>query len=219
MVLKLMQLIEDLLPQIINNDFNAAMCDESLSVECYTYYCVQDQLYLEQYARALAMIAARCECPQHVRTFLTFAYEAVDHEQALHVKHLSFYPIERDRQLAVGMNSTCKSYTDFLLEQTAYRPLPVAISAILPCFTIYQQVGRALKQHVNFHQKHRYRDWIEIYASDGFALATEQALSVLSDCFDMAHWHDIKQCFLQASHFEQAFWQSCYKRCSGSVIA
>ena len=210
----LKQSLQPLLADIINDEFNQAMLNETLTNEQYTNYCVQDQLYLEQYARALAMIAARCDKPQHVRTFLGFAYEAVDQEQALHVQHLKQNKALAETWMQQGMNAVCRDYTDFLLTQTATQPLSVAISAVLPCFYIYQQVGRYMLQSPQYHDQHRYRDWIQVYASDGFTKATDQAFSILIDCLDSALIKSVQQTFMQAAAFEQAFWQACIKAAS-----
>ncbi len=211
MIEQLKQSLQPLLQNIINDDFNQAMLDESLSLEQYTNYCVQDQLYLEQYARALAMIAARCDKPQHVRTFLGFAYEAVDQEQALHVRHLNQHQDLAAIFLQQGMNKTCQAYTDFLLKQTATQSVAVAIAAVLPCFYIYQQVGQSMRQSPHYHDQHRYRDWIQVYAGEEFANATEQAFLVLLDHLGDDQHAAVHKTFMQAAHFEQAFWQACLK--------
>lgn len=211
MIEQLKQSLQPLLQEIITDDFNQAMLDESLSLQRYSYYCVQDQLYLEQYARALAMIAARCDKPLHVRTFLGFAYEAVDQEQALHVRHLNQHPNLAQTFFKQGMNATCQAYTDFLLKQTATESVAVAIAAVLPCFYIYQQVGQSMRQSSRYHDQHRYGDWIQVYASEEFTNATDQAFAVLVDYLGDDQHAAVHQTFMQATAFEQAFWRACWK--------
>lgn len=65
---------------IQGHPFNAELASGTLAIDKFAYYIEQDTLYLRDFARALAIIAARAPL-QFVRAFLGFAEGALIAEQ------------------------------------------------------------------------------------------------------------------------------------------
>ncbi|MBN8898960.1 MAG: hypothetical protein J0H35_12365 [Rhodospirillales bacterium] len=68
--------------------FNRELADGTLDPDRFRFYVVQDALYLADYARALALAAARSEDGVPFKTFADGALEAVAVEQTLHGSYL-----------------------------------------------------------------------------------------------------------------------------------
>ena len=210
MIDDLKALVEPLVSSIIGHAFNQAMINETLALAQYTYYCVQDQFYLDDYSRALAMIAARCQVREHTQLLLRFASEAIDHEQALHTRHLSQNLELAEPLLQQGANAVCRQYTNYLLAEAKDQSVAEALAAVLPCFYVYWRVGKAMHSSPQFHAKHRYRDWIEVYASPSFEQATQTMFTLLQE--NITEMHQVSKIhdnFLRSTNFEQQFWQAC----------
>lgn len=201
--------VESDVQRLIDHPFNQAMLDESLSKQQYTYYCVQDDLYLDVYARALAMIAVKLPRRDEMALFLRFALEAVDQELALHQQQIRIEPELALMYRAKGMNQGCMHYRDFLLAHASVSSLELGLAAILPCFYVYLRVGCAMKASSLYHANHRYRAWIDVYASDEFEIACDQAFAVLAQCAHSdAGYQEIMHTFAQGVGHEYAFWQA-----------
>ena len=69
--------------------FNRELAAGTLDRTRFAFYITQDALYLEQYARILAMAGARGPDGAALRLFGQCALEAVAVEQALHAEYLS----------------------------------------------------------------------------------------------------------------------------------
>lgn len=202
--------IEPLIIENIQHDFNQAMLTESLPLSQYTYYCVQDQFYLDEYSRALAMIAARCRVREHTQLLLRFAHEAINQEHALHARHISQHPVLAQPWIKQGANTVCQQYSDYLLAGSKSKSIAEAIAGVLPCFYIYWRVGVHMACSPHYHRRHRYRDWIDVYASEAFAEATESMFSVLQATITSAHQlAQVREILIRSTIFEQQFWQAC----------
>lgn len=81
----------------------------------------------------LAHIASRLPDMDDVATFLSFAVDGVVVEKALHEQ---FNP---DKSIA--MSEVCMFYTSFLRAQSQ-TDVAVEAAAVLPCFWVYQHVGK-----------------------------------------------------------------------------
>ena len=75
----------------------------------------------------------------------------------------------------VEASPTCLGYTNFLMAQAYGEELPVAFASILPCYVIYNQVGKYIVaqwagKDCEAQAMHPYRKWIELYGGQGSSL-------------------------------------------------
>ena len=107
-------------------------------------------------------------------------------------------------------------YTAFLYQQLATKPLPVIIASILPCFYIYQQVGKQLLSHKNIHTN-PYLRWIEAYNCPEYCRDCEIAIAIADRIVinkkDLitAIVHSMLQGFLTAARLEWQLWDGCWQ--------
>ena len=83
---------------ILAHPFVRGLTDGSLSPEAFTFYVVQDALYLRWYAQALAAVASRAPTPRQTEMFARHAADAIAVEKTLHGSLLAGLGApERDR--------------------------------------------------------------------------------------------------------------------------
>ena len=104
--------------------------------------------------------------------------------------------------LVVEASPTCLGYTNFLMAQAYGEDLPVAFAAILPCYVIYNQVGKYIVaqwagKDCVAQEKHPYRKWIELYGGEDFDRATKEACATCDRMAASAN-PETKQRMLQA---------------------
>ena len=113
----------------------------TLAPATFAGYLAQDAHYLIGYAKALSLCAAQASTPEHIAFWASNARDAIVVERSLHEVRVGGLP-------AVEPSPTCRAYLSFLLATAGEGAYPVLAAALLPCFWIYQDVGRRLKDSV-----------------------------------------------------------------------
>jgi thiaminase (transcriptional activator TenA) len=146
--------------------------DGSLPVERFARYVRQDYLFLIEYARLLALGAARAPDLETMRRFADLAQAILTDEMALHRAFASELGISEQDLEAERPARQTRAYTDFLLRVAATGDFAELAAALLPCMWGYAEVGARLAERGRATDE-RYARWVETYASDEFAeLAT-----------------------------------------------
>lgn len=172
----------------------------------FHFYIEQDALYLQSFTKLLQIMADRIEEPLFKSYFHGFILENMTQEQALHDQYLQ-KPLTEIRP-----TETCQAFIHYNAELETL-PIPLALAGMLPCFIVYQQLGKFIfEQHSR--QGNPYLTWIDTYAgiehSESVAklreICDKYALNAdLNTIFAMHQWYK-KGCLL-----DQQFWHKCYK--------
>jgi thiaminase/transcriptional activator TenA len=203
--------------QILRMEFIDEMLAGTLDERIMAKYLVQDSIYLKQYSKVLAMVAARADDPHIVQTMALASHTALVVEGSLHSTFLKDFGAEGQAADAEP-SPACFAYTNYLLAQAHSKSLPVAMASILPCYVIYNDVGRHIlaqwkDKGESVRTSHPYRKWIEMYGGEDFNAATAQACKIC-DQLAAAATEDTRQemmhAYLQASRLEWMFWDSAY---------
>jgi len=202
------QTIRPIYNRIIEMPFITELMDGDLPLEKFQFYMSQDSAYLENFGRALALIAARAYDTENTLAFLQFAENAIIVENALHESYFKEFGVSEKAII----QPACHHYIHFLKSMAALENLEVAMAAVLPCFWIYKEVG----DYIYRNQKsgnNPYQAWIDTYAGEEFGEAVQKAISICDD-------HAINttpqirtkmtEAFVSASHLEYQFWDAGY---------
>lgn len=203
----------DLQETIRTMPFNAELAAGTLSPETFREYIIQDAHYLEGFARALALSAARADNAESIAQLAGSANGAIAVERQLHGEYMALYGVTEDSFAATPPSRACDHYVCFLLRAAAIDPFPVAVAALLPCFWIYHRVGISI--HGEAAADHPYRAWIDTYASDDFASSVQRMLTLtdrLAAQSDMQNRSAMRTAFIRSSRHEWQFWDSAYRR-------
>lgn len=189
--------------------FITDLANGSLDVEKFKYYLQQDAHYLEYFARALAIIAAKVPDVNTMLDFIRFAEGAIIVERALHDSYFKEYKVgER-----AAVSPTCHHYIHYL-QSTAYSAdVAVAMAAVLPCFWIYKEVGDYILEH-QIKDANPYQGWIDTYAGEEFGLLVIKAINLcdaVAENSTPAQQQKMTEAFVTASRLEYAFWDSAYQ--------
>jgi thiaminase/transcriptional activator TenA len=189
--------------------FNRELAAGTLDQARFSFYITQDALYLEQYARILAMAGARGPDGATLRLFAESALEAVAVEQVLHSQYLARFGIDPS---AAEASPDCLGYTSFLLATAYHEPWEVLMAALLPCFWIYWDVGNAIAREAAADNK--YRAWIDTYSNEGFGNAVHAVIAATDkaaeDATDAVRAR-MMTAFVRSSQYEYLFWDGAYQ--------
>jgi thiaminase/transcriptional activator TenA len=192
--------------------FNRELAAGTLSRERFRFYITQDKLYLDQYARTLAIAGARAPDLAAMDKFVGSALGALAVERELHGQFLAQFGIGAAELEAAEPSPTCLAYTNFLIAAAHHDSWPVLVAAILPCFWIYHDVGtRIARQTVpdNFYQP-----WIDTYAAEGFAESVQEVIRITDQAAGRAGATEreaMARAFIRSAQYEWMFWDSAYR--------
>jgi thiaminase (transcriptional activator TenA) len=193
--------------------FVAGIGDGTLDLERLKFWVRQDYVFLIEYARLLALAAARSPDLETMTKFAELTTATLQTEMSLHREYAGEFGISREALEHELKAPTTQAYTDFLVRVAATGDFPELVSALLPCLWGFSEVGQRLGRHPRPADP-RYGKWIDMYASQPFAelaqwcrdllerLAAERAGSSL---------RRLEEIFLTSSRYEWLFWEMVWK--------
>lgn len=207
---------EDIAPlrrAILIHPFLGELADGSLPMESFRHYIVQDSLYLAEYARALAIAAAKAPDGAGRLEFSDGAKVAVQVEEALHQSFFAQFGVSADLAHATEPTPACLGYTSYLSGLAATRSYEELIAGILPCFWVYWEVGCDIKPRAA--SPNPYAAWIDTYAAPAFGEATDRVRALVDKAAADAGATTraaMDRAFRTATRYEWMFWDSAYRR-------
>ncbi len=158
--------------------FVQALADGTLPEPVFAEYLRQDALYLQQYARALATLAALAPDADQQLWWSASAQQAIAVERQLHESWVQV----PDNGLSTSgpgappaASAACTAYTSYLLLVAQRGDYAELLGAVLPCFWVYADVGERLLERTRDLLDHPYRRWIDQYGDPAFAARTREA--------------------------------------------
>ena len=118
--------------------------DGTLEVERFRHFVRQDYVYLIEYARLLALAAARAPQLAWMRRFAELAESTLGSEMEMHRAFAATWGIAAEELEYERATPTTRAYTEFLLRTATLGDFAELVSALLPCMWGYAEVGRAL---------------------------------------------------------------------------
>ena len=194
---------------IISHDFVTELMQATLNKDTFGFYVNQDSLYLSEYKKALVAVGSKCHKPEDTQFFYESATGIIQVEDALHKDFL------QKKYINPEPSPTCELYNSYLARIVENESVEVGAAAVLPCFTIYKEVGDYILQTQKNKDSNPYQAWIDTYASDEFALAVKQAIHIVDTYALTASPQSLakmEEVFIKTSKLEWMFWDSAHKQ-------
>ncbi|WP_151796868.1 thiaminase II [Acinetobacter soli] len=197
--------------QILNLPFNQELAAGTLAPEAFCHYVIQDAHYLLAYGRALAVAAAKAYDADDVMQFSEAAKIAIVVERSLHNDFMTAFNVSKETFESTPLTLACHHYTSFLTATAWSESYPVVLAALLPCFWIYAEVGRAIVSRSV--PNNPYQAWIDTYAGEEFHTAVRNVIAtvdkVAARC-DADTLEKMHAAYTMGAKLEWLFWDSAY---------
>jgi thiaminase/transcriptional activator TenA len=190
-----------------------AIAAGSLPHETFRRYFTQNVLYLEEYARAIALIVAKAPDRAAITTLSRFQTQIVENEIPANLAFLD--RLGGDRATVEGrgrMLRTTYAYTRHLLSTCLLGDCADGLTAVLPCQWSYGELARPLA--VNPPVDPIYADWIAMFGDDaysGLVAETTALLDRLVDVGDDGRMATLSVIFERSTRYEAEFWDMAYE--------
>jgi thiaminase/transcriptional activator TenA len=201
---------DDVFAAIMAHPFIDELAAGTLPRDRFAHYIVQDTHYLRGYANALSILAGRAPDPAATGLFASHASGAVAVEQEFHAGFLTELSLAGDRLPEPAPITV--AYTSYLLAATHGGSFAEGVAAVLPCYWIYWEVGKALLQRSS--PDPLYARWIETYGGEGFAAVVRPVLELADRVGDEVAPTErarMAEHYAMASRYEWMFWDAAYR--------
>ena len=198
---------------ILEQPFLRELANGSLSNASFQHYIIQDSLYLSEYSRVLAIAAARAPGTAGRLEFSHGAKVAVEVENALHQSFFTRFNVTSDMVSMSEPSPVCLGYTSYLASLAATRSYEELVAGILPCFSVYWEVGCRIKPIAI--SPNPYDAWIDTYADPAFGEATDRVRNLVDEAASSASPATrvaMAKAFRTATRYEWMFWDSAYNQ-------
>lgn len=188
----------------------------TLPIDKFRFFLEQDNLYLQDYARCLAMGAAKSRNEVELRYFITDLNQVLDQELPSNRSLLERVTElgAADRGGASEMAPANVAYTSYMRSLAMHGgPLEI-MASLLPCAWSYIEIATALADGVD-RDHPVYADWVGYFA-------LPQNVEMVADMrhdFDRLveqeapsgpRWDEIDRIFATSSRLEHRFWEMAY---------
>ncbi len=192
----------------LRHPFVRGIGDGTLPKRRFLHYLAQDHVFLTDYARVLALAAARAFRVADMTSFAGLLHATLNVEMALHRRLCAREGIGRAALERTRAGPTTRAYADFLVRAAYERDLAGLVAALLPCMWGYADIGAALRAG-SLPRAPRYREWIETYAGPDFTALAHDMRSLYDRVGD-ASLAD-RELFLTSTRYEVAFWEASWR--------
>lgn len=185
----------------------------TLPMDRFTYFILQDYLYLLDFAQVLCLGGAKSPNLNTLEIFTRHALIAVEVERDFHAtfgRSLGFSQRQLD---AAPKAPITEAYTRHLQAVARGGSLGEIVAAVLPCYWIYGEVGKRLYKNRPRSPK-IYREWIETYASEEYWKPVREQIRLVNVLGASAKSDEKKLMrahFLLSSRYEFLFWDQAYR--------
>ena len=169
---ELWQANKDLAQACLEHPFVQGIADGTLHRKKFAYYVGQDAFFLEAFARAYSIVAAKAPDWEGFNVFHTLAGSVLE-ELRLHEAYAVAWGVNLR---SVEPEPATRHYTDFLLATAWGGDVGLTTAAMSPCMCLYVFLGQQLAQ--GGVPDHPYTDWIRTYSSSEFRQMAQQLESL-----------------------------------------
>jgi thiaminase (transcriptional activator TenA) len=204
--------IEDIYAEILAHPFLTGLTEGTLAEEHFRFYVLQDALYLREYARALSLAGVRSPDESALVMFNEHSAGAITVERSLHDGFLKDLGVTREEAEATEASPTTLAYTSLLLRTATLGDYPEVLGAVLPCYWIYSEVGKALLERGSPNPL--YQQWIDTYGGEEFGTLVEAVLDLtdkVCEGLNPAQRARVKEAFVATSRYEWMFWDAAWR--------
>ena len=198
---------------ILQHPFVRGIGDGDLDVERFKFYVAQDYVYLIDYARVLALAAARAPELEVMSWFAGLLDETLNTEMELHRRYCAQFGITREKLEATRPAPTTVAYTSYLLRVASQGSFPELAASLLPCQWGYWEIGERLERQGPPTFAPLYAEWIGMYSSSEFrdlALHLRGLTDALGNVASPTEKAAMEAAYVTSLRLEHQFWDMAW---------
>ncbi|MCL4318294.1 MAG: thiaminase II [Firmicutes bacterium] len=196
--------------RIRQHPFVTALGKGDLSLEKFRYFIGQDRVYLKDFSKVLATLAALAPDSTAARTMLRHADTVFSVEQSLHDSVGEQMGLRAMDLQDVEADFVTKAYQDHLVRTVGEGSFITGLAAVLPCYWTYSALGRELSQNGKPGNA-LFVEWIDTYAAEQYRRSVEE-VGALWESYsgDLPDTHTL-EVYDWSMTYERLFWEQAWQ--------
>lgn len=198
--------------RVLAHPFVHGLADGTVPLARYHGYLRQDYVFLQDYARVLALAVA-AGGPEDMEWLARLLLDTLQTEMGLHRRTCAEAGITGADLEAERPAPFTFAYTRHLLAVARGGTLGEIAAALLPCQWGYAEIGRTLAAQ-NPSPVALYREWIAAYASEGYQETARRVWDLcdrLGGAMGTAERQRAERAFEASLRCEYLFWDGCWE--------
>ena len=194
---------------IFQNPFLRELQEGTLPLAKFRYYLTQDYLYLEGFARAVALALARAPDSTTLEALAHRVLTPV--ERPLHRKLMDAAGLSMEVVQQAEPSPTNLAYINHMICTASQEGLGATAAALLPCPWSYHEIGARLEMP----EHPLYKLWASFYIEGGLQDSVAAWRGFLDSEAAQAgprEVRSIRRAFLASSRYEWMFWDMAYRQ-------
>lgn len=197
--------------QSLNHPFVQGIVKGDLPLETFKNYIMQDIYYLKHYGKIHAIAASQANNFKHTAILAAKSRFTAESELTIHNEHAKILKITEEDMKHFKPSPTAYAYISHLYRATMFGNLAHSVAAMLPCYWLYADIGKANKNANPGPEI--YRNWIKMYASNWFQDSKNEMIDLLNTLVEDMNEQEkekVKEQFVIAKVYELHFWEMAY---------
>jgi thiaminase/transcriptional activator TenA len=189
--------------------FVCGLGDGTLPRDRFQFYLRQDYLFLIDYARVLAVCAARADDLETTARFARLLDATLNVEMEGHRRFCARAGVTPEELEATPAHPTTTAYADHLLATVWWEGLGPAVAALLPCQYGYREIAVDLGRS----PEPLYQEWIDAYTSEDYRQLAEWLVALadrLADGGGPRLRAAMARAYARSQRHELAFWEMAW---------
>ena len=199
---------------ILEHPFVQGIGRGDLDVERFKHYVTQDYVYLIDYARVLALGAARAPELETMSWFAGLLDETLNTEMELHRGYCERFGISREELEATQPAPATVAYTGYLIRVASQGSFGELAASLLPCQWGYWEIGEHLERQGPPTHAPLYAEWVGMYSSDEFrdlALYLRALTDQIGSSASADEQAAMETAYLTSLRLEYQFWEMAWR--------
>ena len=199
---------EPIWEEIFRNPFLREISDASLPLEKFRYYLNQDYLYLEGFARSVALALAKAPDSDSLESLAHRVLTPV--ERPLHHRLMDEAGLSMEELQSASPSPTNLAYINHMVRTASEQGLGATAAALLPCPWTYHLLGERL----NTPDHSVYSLWTSFYTEGGLEASVAAWRSYVDAEAAEAGprgRESMRRAFITSSRYEWMFWRMAYE--------
>ncbi|MGZ4233792.1 MAG: thiaminase II [Solirubrobacteraceae bacterium] len=197
--------------ELAAHPFLAELAAAELAPERFRFYVEQNLLYLPQYARVMALGAAKSRDQRELELFSGALRQVIEVElpenRALRERVVELGAADRGGALEPAPANL--AYTSWLLSVGFTGGATEILAAVLPCTWSYGAIARRLAATAAEHPV--YRPWISFFAGEEYSAVVQRMRSEVDELARGARLEPLEGIFRTGVRLERGFWDMAYE--------
>ncbi|MBI4233118.1 MAG: thiaminase II [Chloroflexi bacterium] len=196
--------------RMVTHPFVQELGQDTLPLERFQRYLLQDYVFLAALVKAVAMAVAKAPDMDTARTLAAFLHGLLQGEETLFRETFRQWGVSMREYLKAEPTPTTRAYSDFVLRVAHEGDFAALLTLLVVSEWTYLDWATRLVQAGKVPSTDAYRKWVEIHSTPGFRTFVEWLRGRL-DSLAQGPRPDLEEVFRTALHYEYRFWEAAYR--------